>query len=196
MKESRTRIIYMIVSGGAVCLLLVAVTFLSPIAIRANKIIATKTRMENRILILRNDELPEMEKEVSVATRMESLWGALIEKHELLTRQVPENPEIGILIEEFTDIAEKTGVEILNASSTGTILKPGFSTVPIELSVRCSYSKLEDLIREIESAERLLRIDAFRIDSDMTIDPLLHIEFKISAFIRSSGMAQSPNESG
>jgi len=155
-----------------------------------------KTRVENRLVILRDEELPEIENKLSMANQMEQLWKVLIEKHNILVRQVPDKPEIGTLIEELCEIAEDSGARIINARSSGTIQSPGFSTVPIELTVECNFSRLEDLIRRVERAERLLRVDGFRVESDMKIDPSLIVEFKISAFVNKGLERSDADERG
>lgn len=105
----------------------------------------------------------------------------LRKQSELLERKFPVQDEMSSLLEDFSNTAESSGVNILKikplemaggASAAGT-LGTFYSIFPILIEARAGYHQLGSFINKLENMDRFIKIEKIDIKHS-TLDPRRH----------------------
>ena len=82
----------------------------------------------------------------------------------LVTKDNQIDKEASIeFLESLTDIIEKLNIAILNIKPQKKVKKGKYTYIPYDLDVRCSYEKFGKLISALETNDRLIQIDEFKL---------------------------------
>ena len=82
----------------------------------------------------------------------------------LVTKDNQIDKEASIeFLESLTDIIEKLNIAILSIKPQKKVKKGKYTYIPYDLDVRCSYEKFGKLISALETNDRLIQIDEFKL---------------------------------
>ncbi len=82
----------------------------------------------------------------------------------LVTKDNQIDKEASIeFLESLTDIIEKLTIAILSIKPQKKVKKGKYTYIPYDLDVRCSYEKFGKLISALETNDRLIQIDEFKL---------------------------------
>ena len=94
-----------------------------------------------------------------------------------LERRLPSQDQISSLLEDFSNVAESSGVKILKikpleasvAASKQKVTNSAYSEFPILIEARAGYHQLGDFVNKIENMDRFIKVtdmDVAGIDKD------------------------------
>ena len=82
----------------------------------------------------------------------------------LVTKDNQIDKEASIeFLESLTDVIEKLNIAILSIKPQKKVKKGKYTYIPYDLDVRCSYEKFGKLISALETNDRLIQIDEFKL---------------------------------
>ena len=70
-------------------------------------------------------------------------------------------------LESLTDIIEKLNIAILSIKPQKKVKKGKYTYIPYDLGVRCSYEQFGKLISALETNDRLIQIDEFKLQNNV-----------------------------
>jgi len=70
-------------------------------------------------------------------------------------------------LESLTDVIEELNIAILNIKPQKKIKKGRYTYIPYDLDVRCSYEQFGKLISALETNERLIQIEEFKLQNNV-----------------------------
>lgn len=86
----------------------------------------------------------------------------------LVTKDNQIDKEASIeFIDALTDIIEKLNIAILSIKPQKKVKKGKYTFIPYDLDVRCSYEQFGKLVNELESNDRLIQIDEFKLQNNI-----------------------------
>jgi Tfp pilus assembly protein PilO len=139
----------------------------------------TKSRVKGAEALISNQE------------KIKAQYENLIKGEELLEKKFLSEDEISSLLEDFSRVAESSGVKILKikplellAATSGAANAPGFySEFPILIEARAGYHEAGRFINNLENTERFIRIDDIEIRGRLE-EPRHHdIKIRVSTYI-------------
>ncbi len=82
----------------------------------------------------------------------------------LVTKENQIDKEASIeFLESLTDIIEKLNISVLSIKPQKKVKKGKYTYIPYDLDVRCSYEKFGKLVNALETNDRLIQIDEFKL---------------------------------
>ena len=82
----------------------------------------------------------------------------------LVTKDNDIDKEASIeFLESLTDIIEELNIAILNIKPQKKVTKGKYTYIPYDLDIRCSYEQFGKLISALETNERLIQFDEFKL---------------------------------
>ena len=86
----------------------------------------------------------------------------------LVTKDNQIDKEASIeFIDALTDIIEKLNIAILSIKPQKKIKQGKYTFIPYDLDVRCSYEQFGKLVNALESNDRLIQIDEFKLQNNI-----------------------------
>ena len=70
-------------------------------------------------------------------------------------------------LESLTDIIEELNIAILNIKPQKKVTKGKYTYIPYDLDIRCSYEQFGKLINALETNDRLIQIDEFKLQNNV-----------------------------
>ena len=86
----------------------------------------------------------------------------------LVTKDNQIDTEASIeFLESLTDIIEKLNIAILSIKPQKKVKKGKYTYIPYDLDVRCSYKQFGKLVSALETNDRLIQIDEFKLQNNV-----------------------------
>ena len=86
----------------------------------------------------------------------------------LVTKDNKIDTEASIeFLESLTDIIEKLNIAILTIKPQKKVKKGKYTYIPYDLDVRCSYEQFGKLVSALETNDRLIQIDEFKLQNNV-----------------------------
>ena len=86
----------------------------------------------------------------------------------LVTKDNELDKEASIeFLESLTDIIEKLNIAILSIKPQKKVKKGKYTYIPYDLDIRCSYEQFGKLVSALETNDRLIQIDEFKLQNNV-----------------------------
>ena len=136
-----------------------------------------------------NKDIKEVNKQIDSIDEVKARINALKEKVGQYETRLPTKKEISLILNHLSALASKEDIKIIGIKELDTIKgemqegEQAYSGVPIEIDMKSGYHQLGKFISEIESSDRLMKIDDLEIKS--TSENLTEHDVKliISSFV-------------
>lgn len=141
--------------------------------------LALKNRVRNAEILIANED------------KIKEQYDNIIKQAELFEMKLPDEDEVSSLLEDFSSVAESSGVKILKikpleAFADISQAKGGtkhYSEFPILIEARAGYHQCGIFINKLENMDRLIKVNDIDIRSRPK-DPRHHdIRLKVSTYV-------------
>jgi type IV pilus assembly protein PilO len=116
-------------------------------------------------LMLLKEKAPEMEQKIAKIDQL-----------------IPSKVNEEVIISEFNHLANHNGIQLIRISFEPQVTKVGYVEIPLNIIVEGRYSALVNLLLDLQSGSRTLRIDEFKLGKGQQELPYLKAEIRASAF--------------
>jgi len=161
----------------------------SPSAELMKKLRQQATEGQNRMVELKDDEIPRKRKAVAELREIYRDFQKTIGLMQQLRRMFPEKRKLGDLMDLLSRAAESDGVKVLRIKPDEPVDQGGWWEIPLRLELVCGLTQFQNYLISVERMPRFIRINSF--DIDLVEEPLqVEVEIECSAFVVKTGATE------
>lgn len=142
-----------------------------------------KIKTLNSQLSVLETEFVKVKKDEAFLPKLEEQILADNLKIESFNLNIPAEPAVPELVESLGQLATRIGIKdyiSLTPKESRTVEK--YIIVPMELNFKCSYPKLIQYLKELETLNRLVRVDSIKLRADDADLTQLNVLLELTAF--------------